>query len=372
MLVALFSFPFFITATSSPSGATLINRLQHEHPDGLLSTAKQQYQGLGRRILQTATASGGGGATLTEANTRPISIKLDFSSLDEATAPQYAACFTAGAWFRRGFPSPQTPPEDGVATCVRGTPSETSLAGQDCWGKCLAADVITPEKKALLVAVITKIVTEDLTPLLRVQPVQGPLLFDDNEGVHQRALLSKGYTPYRACAVDCTVLSGVAVDPSYCTEGIPATDAVLSVTMPPAKYGVAGTGSSCVADQNRRPLWLVFEWMRATDDLLGEDSMGNTLSLDEQVERVRGLALHEVLHTLGFSNTAFRYARDGAGARKMLLNLRLVTDSDGSTDEVWHFTKGRAYELAQAYFDCTGGNTSWLGLPLMGAPEMGR
>ena len=190
----------------------MINRLQHEHPDGLLSTAKQQYQGLGRRILQTATASGGGGATLTEANTRPISIKLDFSSLDEATAPQYAACFTAGAWFRRGFPSPQTPPEDGVATCVRGTPSETSLAGQDCWGKCLAADVITPEKKALLVAVITKIVTEDLTPLLRVQPVQGPLLFDDNEGVHQRALLSKGYTPYRACAVDCTVLSGVAVD----------------------------------------------------------------------------------------------------------------------------------------------------------------
>ena len=48
-----------------------------------------------------------------------------------------------------------------------------------------------------------------------------------------------------------------------------------------------------------------------------------------------------------------------------------MTDRDGEEDEVWFFTKGRAYELAQAYFDCTNAE-AWGGLPLMGHPDLGR
>ena len=51
--------------------------------------------------------------------------------------------------------------------------------------------------------------------------------------------------------------------------------------------------------------------------------------------------------------------------------LKKVTDRDGEEDEVWFFTKGRAYELAQAYFDCTNAE-AWGGLPLMGHPDLGR
>ena len=38
---------------------------------------------------------------------------------------------------------------------------------------------------------------------------------------------------------------------------------------------------------------------------------------------------------------------------------------------MWHFKKGRAYEAAQSYFRCLD-ETEWLGLPLMGVPEVGR
>lgn len=338
------------------SGPNLLTKLQHEHPDGAMSTAHQTYLNAGNhRLLQAA-----GGGTLTTENTRPIAIHLDFKSLEEATAPKYTACFTEGAWFKRGFPTPPVPPSSGAGNCDR-----TSGAVQDCWGKCLASDVITAEKRDLVKTLVTKIVTEEVTPLLRVQPVVGNLKFERNMGVHQRAVISKGYEPYEGCAVDCTVLSGVAVSDDYCTNGVADVDAVLSLTMPPPYPGVGGTGTYCASDQNRRPLWLVFEWMRDISDL-------TSLSLDQQVARVRGLIVHEVFHTLGFSNTMFRYARDGSGNRKNLIELKSVTDTDGSKDDVWHFTKGRAYELAQTYFDCTGGNTSWLGLPLMGAPEMGR
>ena len=67
----------------------------------------------------------------------------------------------------------------------------------------------------------------------------------------------------------------------------------------------------------------------------------------------------------------FRDARTSTGARKRLLKLQRVTDNDGAIDEVWHFTHGRAYDLAAAYFDCDPVNGSWAGLPLMGLPEQG-
>ena len=48
----------------------------------------------------------------------------------------------------------------------------------------------------------------------------------------------------------------------------------------------------------------------------------------------------------------FNYARDAKGLRKGLIELRPVVDVDGARDEVWHFVRGRAYELGALYFGC--------------------
>lgn len=93
----------------------------------------------------------------------------------------------------------------------------------------------------------------------------------------------------------------------------------------------------------------------------------------------RGLFRHEVFHGLGFVNSMFNYARDSQGERKHLIELKPVVDNDGATDEVWYFVRGRAFELAQAYFQCHANvsatydaSDAWHGLPLMGLPEAGR
>ena len=57
------------------------------------------------------------------------------------------------------------------------------------------------------------------------------------------------------------MLNGVAVDKSYCDQGVDA-DAVVSVTKPPVIAGVAGTGGDCASDSNGRPTWLVFSWIQ--------------------------------------------------------------------------------------------------------------
>ena len=104
-------------------------------------------------------------------------------------------------------------------------------------------------------------------------------------------------------------------------------DAVLSITKPPGVQGIAGTGSSCAADQNGRPLWLVFEWHSSLVPM-------ESRSLALNIENNRGLVLHEIVHGLGFLNSAFNYARDSNGARKNLLRLTQVVDEDGAVDEV--------------------------------------
>ena len=102
--------------------------------------------------------------------------------------------------------------------------------------------------RATIEAVVTRIVNEEAGWLLGVKPVQGNLTLSVGPSRYQRALELKGYTVEPGCAVDCTVLSGSAVDPAYCTTGITA-DVILSITKPAGLVGIAGTGSSCANDQ---------------------------------------------------------------------------------------------------------------------------
>lgn len=176
-------------------------------------------------------------------------------------------------------------------------------------------------------------------------------------GAYDRALQAKGYPSSSSCARDCLMLCGVSVPPSYCEGGVEA-DAVLSITKPPAQPGAAGSGTHCASDARGRPLWLVFSWLLPLSQL--------SSPLSSLIERHRGLVYHEVIHGMGFSNAMFSAARGPDGSSKGLLSLRRVEDADGASDEVWHFVKGRAYEAGSRYFGCEG-NSSWLGVPLMGA-----
>ena len=350
-----------LAAITSQPTLPLIGRLQHAHgePQDL---HVQNYPN--RRRLQSASNA------LTRANTRPLRVLLDFASLEEQSAPEYSACFNAGDWFKRGLPEQQTPPTNGIETCSHTSSGGSSLTS-GCWGICRAQDVIAPADRARVIEVV-RILAAEVANLLAVTPTVD-LAFTTSRGEYERALQSRGYDLPPACASDCSVLSGAAVDPQYCSGGLAhGYDAVLSVTKPPGIEGVAGTGSACAFDQVRRPLWLVLAWHSSIVGI-------SQLSVNEAVDQYRAFVRHEMLHGLGFVNSMFFYARDSRGERKNLIEPRPVVDTDGARDEVWTFVRGRAYELAQHYFNCYGNATDpdastrgWDGLPLMGLPEAGR
>mmetsp|Transcript_16384 Transcript_16384/g.27922 ORF Transcript_16384/g.27922 Transcript_16384/m.27922 type:complete len:866 (-) Transcript_16384:715-3312(-) len=334
----------------------LISRLQHEASNAQPLHSQAYGKGLlGRRRT----------TVLTHENTKRIRYQLNFDSLYvDTNTVSYTTCFEVGAWFRRGLPAQQTPPLSGNGDCLRTSPGDSLQANNEgCWGRCLATDVVTPEAADAMVATVEDIVfgSANFQDYFAVQPVQGNLTFAVAPSTYGTALQSKGYANVAGCAVDCKVLSGVSVPSSYCEGGVEA-DVVLSVTKPPGLAGIAGTGSSCAADQEGRPLMITFEWHKSVTELPSK-------SLAQNVEENAALTIHEILHGLGFSNSQFRYARNAQGELKHLIQLKPVEDPE---DTVWFFVKGRAYELAQEYFGCP--NSSWaaIGLPLMGQPEVGR
>ena len=138
----------------------LISTLQHAH-ENRIDVHEQAHVGertwRSHRHLQAAADSSGGsgaGTALTRSNTKPLRVKLNFDSLYEDKAPQYSACFAVGAWFRRGLPAAQTPPADGVETCVRG--EGEGLSHNGCWGKCRDYDLITPADRDRLIEAVTE------------------------------------------------------------------------------------------------------------------------------------------------------------------------------------------------------------------------
>ena len=93
--------------------------------------------------------------------------------------------------------------------------------------------------RQVMIDVVTSLVPE-VSQLLALRPVSGSLQFDVSRGRYQRAVLDKGWTPAYTCASDCSTISQVAVDSTYCSTGVEA-DVVLSVRKPPVISGIAGT-----------------------------------------------------------------------------------------------------------------------------------
>lgn len=331
--------------------------------------ASRGGEGLHRRRTQDTA--------LTADNTHPIELVLDFASLYPATAQVYSTCFEAGAWYTRGSPGP-VPPLNGLPTCVRG-PGEWLVGAEGCWGRCTEADLLTPGARALIEHV-TREVAREVSGLLSVRTPDAALRFVSTPGAagtaRQRA--ANGYATLERCASDCQTGFHVAVDSEfYCAAGVRG-DAVLSVTRPPPIEGVAGSGSACVtgAGGDQRPRWLVLAWLQGTAGVAlapcAPGFGGECIAPTEALARWRGLVMHEILHALGFSGGRFQVApAPGGEGASSLLALGRTEDVDGSSDEVWHFSRGsRAYAAARDYFGCT--DPDWLGVPLMGAPELGR
>ena len=128
----------------------LSERMRLEHFGDSIPPANSRYRNApSKRQLDPCT-----GNCLTEENTRPIRLRVDYASLDPETAPPYAACFQVGEWYARGLPGPEPPADPSLATC-RGLTTD-----QDCWGICKEADLITPTGRAQIKAVVDQVVAE--------------------------------------------------------------------------------------------------------------------------------------------------------------------------------------------------------------------
>ena len=139
-------------------------------------------------------------------------------------------------------------------------PEHLCLADQDCWGKCAADDLIDATGRDQLKVVVSSVV-EEVESFFSLIPSEQNLIFDESAGRYVGVYNSKGYPNEKACARDCTLVNGVAVDSDFCETGVQA-DVVLSLTKPPTIAGVAGTGGSCASDDVGRPTWIVFAWIQ--------------------------------------------------------------------------------------------------------------
>mmetsp|Transcript_77437 Transcript_77437/g.199324 ORF Transcript_77437/g.199324 Transcript_77437/m.199324 type:complete len:926 (+) Transcript_77437:72-2849(+) len=302
--------------------------------------------------------------TLTEANTQPIRISVNFDTLDEAkvqasplTRDRY--CFRVGDWFRVGAPTAPKPTGNGPDGCTR----DAAWHSRDSWCLCIQNDVITQEMYNFVKGAVNEVVNE-IPRYLRVKPVQGNLTFTRSEGSYPAMWTHPDYEG-EACDANCGKGQHVLVPGSLCDTGVEA-DAVLSVTMPPPTPGVGGTGTFCASDQNGRPLHLIFAWHQHIPDATFASYNYDYATLRAHY---RGLVLHEILHGLGFGTFLWLHSYDSAGNRRHLVEQLRVSDPD---DIVYHFLPGtRTSEVAKAHFGCDD-ESQWKGLPMMGYPPSGR
>jgi len=304
------------------------------------------------------------GATLAESNTNPIRIHYNFDTLyeDKVQANPLLRdryCFRAGDWYRVNFPTESKPSGSGPDNCDRQAAGMDILSANK-WCLCTAEDVITSTFRDFVIEAVQKH-GADISKYLRVKPVQGNLVFTASEGTYPGMWEATGQQGIY-CNADCVKGSHVAVPDSLCESGVDA-DVVLSVSGPSPVPGIGGTGGSCSADQNGRPIHIVFNWYARYDFTLPRETL---------LSSARGLVIHEVFHGLGFGSGGWLNTFTSTGERRTLLEQRRVTDTDGAEDVVYHFIKGtRTYEVSKAFFGCDD-DEAWQGLPLMSWPPYGR
>ncbi|CAJ1357859.1 unnamed protein product, partial [Effrenium voratum] len=306
-----------------------------------------------------------GETTLSQANTQRIRVHFNFDTLyeDKVNANPLVKdryCFNVGDWFKVNHPTGPKPTGAGPDDCNRAQVGLDIMA-ENKWCLCTAEDLITPAWRDFVIEA-TRLHGEDIAKYLRVKPVQGNLMFTKSEGSYP-AMWATTKQQGSYCDADCVKGSHVLVPDTLCEVGV-ASDVVVSVVGPSPIPGIGGTGGSCSADQNGRPVHLVFSWYARSYDFSRDRA---TL-----LESTRGLIIHELFHGLGFGSGGWVNVFGADGGRRKILEQKKVTDADGSEDVVYFFVKGtRTYEAAKRYFGCSD-EDQWQGLPLMSWPPHGR
>ncbi len=301
------------------------------------------------------------GTELTETTTSPMTLEPDYSNLYEKTAEPYSACFPGPGGAPKGFfkwGNPTGTPATATSFCNR----DVSSQDQDCWGKCLASDVVTDEKIAFLKAAVETQITY-FQNLLRIpMNADKKIVFKKDKGQFYQTYLQMGRADANedVCMADCSKAYNLATNPKFCTEGT-ASAGVLIVSMMVPQKNIGGYGGACQFDQNKRSTALFIN-MNVPDD-----------SAIRQVYAEKGymkkLIQHEMLHAFGFSQQKFQ--------ELIPENIQLINvqDKDGTTDElpILHFIKGKVVDLARDFFNCPllGSNNDYPGLPTMGANALG-
>ena len=83
----------------------------------------------------------------------------------------------------------------------------------------------------------------------------------------------------------------------------------------------------------------------------------------------RRVTLHEVVHGLSFAIWQFQAVVDAVGVKKDLTEMVKMTDTDGTTDNIWHFKGDRVRSFASNYYNCD--KAKLKSLPLMGENSLG-
>lgn len=156
---------------------------------------------------------------LTDSNTVPMNLHLDFSGLYELTAERYTSCFNEGDWVRYGFPNRQTPPEsyDHPEVCVENPIWEGGLTPQGgnsmgCWKQCHDYDVLSSIKVQFIREAV-EFYAEEIPEYFAVLERDDNLVFEKTEGTYPGFYEMHGLEG-KKCMADCAKMSQVRVDAS--------------------------------------------------------------------------------------------------------------------------------------------------------------
>lgn len=321
---------------------------------------------------------GESGAALTVENTEPLKIKYNWVNFDKDKSPPFRQCFEAGAWYYRGGHKVTSPPSgSSYKACLDpnkpdADPNANYLGDTDCWGKCEAGWVLTPDVIEYVKTSIEKSL-EELESTLRVPKINGRLKFEKGTGSYIQLYEELGYSKEDILTERCFAdgyFFNTPFEDSWCTDGLEeGYNYVLSITNTPPfnnDGSGGGTGGVTLRDTYNRPLAGTYNLLLSIGKWY-EDSIGKPADYGPKAFRI--LSIHEALHALGWNIGDLQLANAVAGPFKSYTE---PGEKGVSDDALWYVKPStRSATLAKVHFDCQD-ESKWRGYPLMGIIENGR
>lgn len=205
---------------------------------------------------------------------------------------------------------------------------------------CQPEDVITAEKRNLIVNDLMPTAMAWLSRSLSVRPVSGRLVL---RGTLSNAACYRGNDRFGfVCCDD-------QVNPSHTSPGIEGADYVAHVTARPFRGSVVAWAYPCVSDQNGRPVSGQLNFVPST------------LSTDPREARMQFIkTLHEFVHNLGFSSDFFpRYRKPGSQTEAIGFGVTQFLFSNALQKPVSSFGMANAVAKMKEHFQCQNWPSDW-------------